>query len=145
MTDWKEAMEAERAALMRIVTLLLALAGLAERAASCSRAMRGFVLWVLRRAEAVARDFVDCGEETPSMRPTGTRPGDALRLAVSLRKLARQLERQIKRQARLLRGVCGARDAGTQARQPVPAMRGIAHALSILMGFAWPLLAPDTS
>lgn len=141
------AMEQERAALMRIVTLLRALAGLAECAASRSPAMRGFVLWVLRRAEAVARDFVVGSQDAPSMplEPAGTRPADALRLALSLRRLARQLERQIKRQARLLRGMCGAGSAGTQARQPLPAMHDVAHALSMLMGLAWPLPAPDTS
>jgi hypothetical protein len=140
MMDWKEAIEAERAALMRIVTLLLALAGLAERAASRSPAMRGFVLWVLRRAEAVARDFVAGGEDAPSMRPAGCGPADAMRLALSLRRLARQLKRQI----RLLGG---AGSAGTRARQPVPAMHDVAHALSMLMGFAWPIPhpAPDTS
>jgi hypothetical protein len=143
------AIEQERAALMRIVTLLLALAGLAERAASRSPAMRGFVLWVLRRAEAAARDFVAGGEETPSMpvEPAGTRPADAMRLAASLLRLARQLERQIERQARLLRGMCGARDAGTQTPHQgvMPAMRGVVHALSMLVAPAWPIPAPDTS
>lgn len=141
----KVAIEQERAALMRIVTLLVALAGLAECAASRSPAVRGFVLWVLRRAEAVARDFVTGGQGTPSMPPAGCRPADALRLALSLRRLARQLERQIKRQARLMLGMCGAGSAGTQARQPVPAMHDVAHALSMLMGLAWPVPAPDTS
>lgn len=139
------AIEQERAALMRIVTLLLALAGLAERAANRSPAMRGFVLWVLRRAEAVARDFVAGSQDAPSMPPAGCRPADALRLALSLRRLARQLKRQIKRQARLMLG--GAGSAGTQARQPVPAMHDVAQALSMPMGFAWPMPhpAPDTS
>ncbi|MBO6900391.1 MAG: hypothetical protein JJ864_03510 [Rhizobiaceae bacterium] len=145
MMDWKEATEQERAALMRVVTLLLALAGLAECAASRSPAMRGFVLWVLRRAEAVARDFVAGGHNAPSMpvEPAGNRPADALRLALSLRRLARQLERQIKRQARLMLG--GAGSAGTQVRQPVPAMHDVAHVLSMLMGLVWPIPAPDTS
>ncbi|MBO6718019.1 MAG: hypothetical protein JJ913_08700 [Rhizobiaceae bacterium] len=128
---------------MRIVTLLLALAGLAELAASRSPAMRGFVVWVLRRAEAVARDFVADGKETPSMPPAGSRPADAMRLAASLRMLARQLKRQIKRQARLMLG--GAGSAGIQARQPGPAMPDVAHALSMPVGFAWPISAPDTS
>jgi hypothetical protein len=54
MMDWKAAVEEERAALMRIVILLGALAGLAELAASRSPAMRGFVLWILRHAEVAA-------------------------------------------------------------------------------------------
>ena len=147
--DWKEAIEAERAALMRIVTLLLALAGLAELAAGRSLAVRGFVLWVLRRAEAVARDFVAGGQEAPSRPPAGCRPADAMRLAVSLRRLARQLERQIKRQARLILGICGARDAGTQTPPwaVMPAMHDVAHALSMLVALAGPIPhpAPDTS
>ena len=44
--------------LKRIVALLLALAGLAERAAAVSRPVRRVVLCILRRAEAVARPFV---------------------------------------------------------------------------------------
>ncbi|MCB1089235.1 MAG: hypothetical protein KDM63_19515, partial [Verrucomicrobiae bacterium] len=64
-------------------------------------------------------------------------------LALSLRRLARQLERQVKRQARLMLG--GAGSSGIQARQPVPAMLDVAHALSMLMGLAWPIPAPDTS
>ncbi|WP_127520155.1 hypothetical protein [Mesorhizobium sp. Z1-4] len=139
------AIEQERAALMRIITLLLALAGLAERAAARSPAMRGFVLWVLRRAEAVARDFVACGHDAPSMPPAGTRPADAMRLALSLRRLARQLKRQIKRQAKLLIAARSAGSAGTHARQPVPAIHDVAHALTMLMGLAWPIPAPDTS
>ena len=137
------AIEQERAALMRIVTLLLALAGLAELAAGRSPAMRGFVLWVLHRAEAVARDFVAGGQDAPSMPPAGCRPADAMRLALNLRSLARQLERQ----ARLMLAACGERSAGTQARQPVvmPATRDVAHALSMLMGLVWPTPAPDTS
>jgi hypothetical protein len=143
--DWKGAIEQERAALMRIVTLLLALAGLAELAAGRSPAVRGFVLWVLRRAEAVAREFVAGGPDAPSMPPAGCRPADAMRLSASLRRLARQLKRQIKRQARLMLG--GAGSAGTQAPPfaRILALRDIAHALSMLMGLAWPPPAPDTS
>lgn len=145
--DWKEAIEAERAALMRIVALLGALASLAERAASRSPAMRGFVLWILRRAEAVARDFVDCGEDEPLSPPAGTRPADAMRLAASLRRLARQLKRQLKRQARLLRRMLGAHDAGTHTphQSLVPAMRAVAHGLTMLAALAGPIPAPDTS
>ena len=145
--DWKGAIEQEHAALMRIVALLRALAGLAELAAGRSPAMRGFVLWILRRAEAAARDFVAGGQDAPSMPPAGTRPADALRLAASLRRLARLLERQIERQARLMRGIRGAGSAGTQTPPfaRIPAMHGIVTALSMLTAFAWPHPAPDTS
>lgn len=45
-------------ALRGIVTTLIALAGLAQRAAGLPFPLRFFVLVILRRAEAVARDFV---------------------------------------------------------------------------------------
>ena len=147
--DWNGAIEEERAALMRIVTLLGALAGLAELAASRSPSMRCFVLWILRPAEAVARDFVAGGQDVPiasmPVEPAGCRPADAMRLAVSLRRLARQLERQ----ARLMLAACGKRRTGTQPPPfgRMPAMREIANALSMLTAFAWPIPhpAPDTS
>jgi hypothetical protein len=147
--DWTRAIEQERAALMRIVTLLLALAGLAELAAGRSPAVRGFVLWILRRAEAVAREFVAGGPGAPiaslPIAPVGARPADAVRLAASLRRLARQLERQV----RLLIAACG--EGGTATQPPpfgrMPAMRDARNALSMLTAFAWPLPnpAPDTS
>jgi hypothetical protein len=142
-------MEEERAALMRIVALLGALAGLAELAASRSPAMRGFVLWILRRAEAVARDFVADGQDAQfasmPVEPVGCRPADAMRLAVSLRALARQLDSQVRR----MFAVCGERAAGTKPPQSgrTPAMHEITNALSMLAAFAWQIRhpAPDTS
>jgi hypothetical protein len=147
--DWKQAMEEERAALMRVVALLGALACLAELAASRSPAMRGFVLWILRPAEVVARDFVAGGQDAQfASMPVGlvgARPADAMRLAASLRTLARQL----KRQARLLCAACvgGEGGAGVQPRQSgmMLAMQGIMTASSMLVAFAWPNPAPDTS
>jgi hypothetical protein len=147
MMDWKGAIEEERAALMRIVALLLALAGLAELAASRSPAMRGFVLWILRRAEAVAREFVAGGQDTPiapmPVEPPGARPADAMRLALNLRALARQLERQV-------RLMPGKRDQGCAGTQPLlfgvtPVTRNVANVLPKLTAFAWPNPAPDTS
>ena len=54
--DW----DAERTwqVLRRIVALLLLLAALAERSDRLPTPLRGSVMWVLRRAEAVARAFV---------------------------------------------------------------------------------------
>ncbi|MEX0957494.1 MAG: hypothetical protein WDZ83_20040 [Rhizobiaceae bacterium] len=149
MMDGTRALKEERAALMRIVALLNALAGLADRAVSRSPAVRGFVLWVLRRAEAVARDFVACGRDAPiasmPVEPAGARPADAMRLAVSLRALARQLERQ----ARLMLGVRSELGAGTEPPPfgRLPAISDVANALSMLAAFAWPIphSAPDTS
>jgi hypothetical protein len=147
--DWKRAIGEERAALMRIVALLLTLAGLAELAASRSPAMRGFALWILRRAEAVARDFVADSQDTQlapmPLGPAGTRPADAMRLAASLRALARQLDRQA-RQMRVMLGEGGAKT------EPPPsgvtsAKRDIANVVSMLAAFASPIAlpAPDTS
>lgn len=92
--DWKLAMEAERAALKRIVALLFALADLAELAACRSQAVRGFVLWILRPAEAVARNLVT-GTPTPvPLFRVGDSPADARRLAEDFRDLARELDCQ---------------------------------------------------
>ncbi len=97
--DWKR--EEERAALGRIVALLSALALLAERASGRSPLVRSLVLWVLRHAEAAARDLVAGGTDSPGapsapwpVVPAGAGPRDAMRLAAGLRALARQLDRQ---------------------------------------------------
>ena len=144
--DWKQAIEEQRSALMRIVALLYALAGMAELAGRHSPVVRGFVLWVLRQAEAAARDFVAGPDaQIALMPPAGFRTADAMRLAVSLRALARQLERQ----ARLMPGMGGEDGGETEPRPfgPMPAMRGVANALSMLTALAWPIAhpAPDTS
>ncbi len=100
--EWQRAFEEERAALMRLVALLHAFAGLAERAAGRSAVIRGIVLWILRRAEPIARDFVVGEEDLPpeidpwstATGPSGNRPEDALRLAETFRALAFELEAQ---------------------------------------------------
>jgi hypothetical protein len=108
--DWKLAMEAERAALKRIVALLFALADLAERAACRSQAVRGFVLWILRSAEDVARNLVT-GTPTPvPLYRAGDSPADARRLAEDFRNLARELADELHCQAALAYAVhddCG--------------------------------------
>ena len=148
--QWKQAIEEERAVIGRIVALLVALAGLAELAAGRSAVVRGFVLWLLRHAEAVARDFVEGGEDAPlvalPMLPAGNGPADALRLAASLRALARQLERQ----ARLLRAPCGDdRDPDLSPCGRMPALRealaGLSRLAAIARGALPPVPAPDTS
>ncbi len=145
--DWKRAIEQERTALMRLVALLGALAGLAECAAARSPAMRGLVLWVLRRAERAARDFVAGGQDAPIalMPPAGCRPADAHRLAASFRALARELAQQIERQAKLLLAACGG--GGAEKRPPLFGRMAGGVAISVLAAFAWPLPhpAPDTS
>ncbi|HEY6631566.1 MAG TPA: hypothetical protein VIZ90_08950 [Rhizobiaceae bacterium] len=151
--DWKRAIEEERAALGRIVALLCALAVLAERAAGRSPVVRSLVLWVLRQAEAVARDFV-CGGPDPAtalvpIAPSGNAPLDATRLAISLRALARRLARQLDIQARLLPANCRriGDDAAASPAGRVPALRDALASLSRLAAFApgAPHPAPDTS
>ena len=97
--DWNSAIEDDnRRMLRRIVALLFALAGLAERLIGLPRPVRAFVLRILGSAEAVARDFVletaqeDAAPLTacfhiPALQGDDS-PADALRLAQSFRFLA---------------------------------------------------------
>ena len=98
--DWKLAMEEERAALKRLVALLFALADLAEIAAGRSRLVRRFVIWILRRAEIVARDYIIGDVDAPpALMPVGLVHddlADAMRLARGFRELARELDRQVR-------------------------------------------------
>lgn len=112
--DWRLALEAERAAMQRIVALLFALADLAERAAGRSRPVRRLVLWILLPAEAVARELVTGPGMLPPLRRAGASPADALRLAASLRSLAaafRDMSRQALTCANDTSGSAGGRAA----------------------------------
>jgi hypothetical protein len=97
VVDWKLAIKEERAALMRIVALIFALADLAESASRRCRLVRRFVLWLLRPAESLARDFV-VGAGPPAalvpIGPAGDGPADAMRLAENFRDLACELDYQ---------------------------------------------------
>lgn len=158
--EWQRAWREERAALMRLVALLHALAGLAERAAGRSAAIRGIVLWLLRRAEPIARDYV-CGEEDmpacgdddmppatglwpAAPCPAGNRPEDALHLAEAFRMLAWLLEAQIGQFRMQADGDAGL-TADRSARRAA-AERTLA-ALAAVLTHAHPLRvrAPDTS
>jgi len=76
----------EREALMHIVALLVALAGLAERAAGRCFLVRWLVMSYLRHAQNVARDcFV--GPSSIAVR-CGNEPADAIVLASSFRAFA---------------------------------------------------------
>jgi hypothetical protein len=96
--DWKLAMREERAALMRIVALLFSLADLAESASRRCRPVRRFVLWLLRPAESLARDFVIGEQDAPPVSmpvsPAGDDPADAVHLAENFRDLACELDYQ---------------------------------------------------
>jgi hypothetical protein len=147
--DWKLAMEEERAALKRIVALLLALADLAELACSRSPTVRRFVLWLLQQAEVVALDLVTGAPETPPaprpVDPAGGWRADALRLAASFRALAWHLDRQ----ARLVIASHGKGRGEPPPFGRMQAMRGLLDAFSTLPGLAVRkshlALAPDTS
>ena len=147
--EWERAIGQERAALMRIATLLCALAALAELAAGRSAAVRGFVVWLLRRAEAVAWDFVVDDpdlpfEALPSIAADGS-PAEAMALAASFRAMARELERQ----ASHLLALAGEGRCETQPRSSHAAatLRALAEALALPAAFALAtsFTAPDTS
>jgi hypothetical protein len=97
-------------ALDGIAAILLALAGLAERAAGAPLPVRWLVLWFLRQAEGVATEFVagspglalGAGVPDPTTWPHGSRPSDAIDLALTLSRLAcavSVLAAQLRRQA----------------------------------------------
>lgn len=105
--DARAAFRSERT-LRRIVLLLVALAGLAERAAGAPWPVRCFVLWLLRRAEAAAVEclFAATGMRLPAMAAiaaVGSGPADALCLAARLNALAAALGALLPR-ARSARG-----------------------------------------
>ena len=102
--DWNWAKEDNRRMLKRIVALLFAFAGLAERLDDLPSPVRGIVLWVLQSAETIARDFVmDTALEqgAPVMPglviiqalPVADGPADAMWLADSFRALGLLLNR----------------------------------------------------
>lgn len=91
-----------------IVLLLLALAGLADRAAGRSRPVRWLVLWSLWHAHDVAPDFVagsawSVAGRSPALATVGhgDDPADAMNLAASLRALARIVRTMAARARRL--------------------------------------------
>lgn len=85
----------DRAALLRVIALLVAMADLAEIACGRSRPVRWLVLLILCQGEAVARDYVAGLTGVPtSTRPTeapidaGDGAAEAMRLAAVFRALA---------------------------------------------------------
>lgn len=56
--NWNGELKAEREALKRVIALFFSLARLADLASGRCYPVRCFVLWVLRRAEPVARDCI---------------------------------------------------------------------------------------
>lgn len=85
-----ERTDSELEMLKRIVALLLSLAGWCRLAEHAPYPVRCFVLWLMRRAETVVRDWVFGPPEDdfwPMMR-FGNEPKDALDMAASMEALA---------------------------------------------------------
>jgi hypothetical protein len=143
VVDWKRAIEEERAMLMRIVALVLALADLAELACNRSPAIRGFVFWILHRAELAVREFVADPADAPpapAVRSENVR-ADLMHLAARFRQLAREVKR-LARPAFSLRD----REAGHTEPCPHRAGRMLRPVDAVkALDFLRPSLAPDTS
>lgn len=123
----------------RLVTLVVALAVLAERAGRRSYPVRWFVLALLRHAEAVVMDFAAGATGTPLPCPAlpygaGSGPADAALLAARLRLLASVL--------RVLLPPDGRRDPRTRT-SGTPRRHAPGTALSAVAGRVVP--AFDTS
>ena len=99
---YRQTIDENQKALRRIVAVLLALAGLLDRAAGRSRAVCFLVVWLLRPGEAVAMAYLDglAPGAAGLAAPEPLRPGapescygaaEALRLAASFRALAAAL------------------------------------------------------
>ena len=72
-----------------IMAMLCAFAGLADLASRAPYPVRSFMFWLLRRAEAVAREWVDGPADFwPVAIRVGDDPTGALDLAASFRRLA---------------------------------------------------------
>nr|WP_295468292.1 hypothetical protein [Mesorhizobium sp.] len=98
---WKAKTGRRQDVLVSIVSTLLALAALAEKAAGDTPWVRFCVLWAARQADLIARDYVAgstwntagrlWSPAVPNVR-YGTDPTDALDLAASLRALAMMIQ-----------------------------------------------------
>lgn len=149
--DETENTEAEFQMLKGIVALLLSLARLCERASRAPHPVRCFVLWLMRRVETMVRDWVDgpsdYDEYWPAVR-VGNEPADALRLAASLRDLARSVRKMAAEYRRFVRQCEREERGGTGNKEhdDVAKPRRIATARELLsrLGFA-PAPCPDTS
>ena len=146
--------EAEFQMLKGIIALLLSLAALCERASRAPHPVRCFVLWLMRRAESMVRDWVDgpsdYDEYWPAAIRAGNEPADALRLAASLRDLARSVRKMAAEYRRFVRQ-CEREergDAGNKERDDVAKPRRIATACELLARLSFALVpapCPDTS
>lgn len=143
--DWTRAIREECEALKRIVALLCALADLAEMTCDRSAAVRGFVLWLLRRADRVAWSLVAADCETAEHRHIAGSPNEAMSLASSFRDLAEELVGQMEDLALLAFS-----ELGENSMPPRRFVSGVHASMSELLATAFchprrniPL--PDTS
>jgi len=86
--DWKRAIGEERAALERIVALLLALADLAELACGRGASVGRLLLAILRPAEAAMCEFLDDEPATAATDRSGNTSEELACLAARLRAFA---------------------------------------------------------
>jgi hypothetical protein len=139
--DWKRAIEDERAAMQRIVALLLALADLAEGASHHSRAASLLMFWILHPAACAAWAFVGSSSELPeSTARCGDVREDTMRLAERFRYLACIFEGLAKLTWRCS-GDGLQSDPLRYGAGRMPPIATIAGPLKV----ARPVLAPDTS
>jgi hypothetical protein len=126
----KAEIETERDGLKRIVALLFSFAGLAERAAGRSYPVRCLVLWLLRRAEIIARDWIAEGSPD-AMQPAApvavlhrnSRPRRCILAEPSARWpiLRRELHLEERFARRLMRGKARRRtDSGPSGERDIP-------------------------
>lgn len=136
-----QAARGEERAIRRILALLVALAVLAERVAARSFPVRCPVLWVLRRAEAVAGEFVfEATGAPPAGMPVLTipnDPADALRLAARFYALAAAL-------GALLAAVCRLNDRADRPGRESGDMSQLSGGPSVTLG-GWMPKLDDTS
>jgi hypothetical protein len=99
--DWDLAIEKEREKLKRIVALFYALAVLADRICSRSRALRCFVLWIMRPAMEIALDCIA---------DAGPVPEALLQESIDSMAEARRYSRCFRTAARSMKGLLKALD-----------------------------------
>ena len=114
--EWRSEYETSRRILYRIVATLLVLADLAHRAGGLPSPVRWLVVHILRKAEAVAREFV--------FGPTGDDAMAASDPATSFRRMALSLRNTLRRLRRTLsyRVVRDAANALEGHRRPAAAL-----------------------
>ena len=136
----------ELEAIKSIMAMLFAFADLADLASRAPYPVRSFMFWLLRRAEVVAREWVDGPADFwPVAIRAGDDPADALDLAASFRRLAcavRELTAQYRQFARRWHDDGGRR----AARKAVPRLHhaGTRRELLSRVGLA-ATPCPDTS